>query len=126
MHPANDERVTWCSRCRCPPAAHAVLVCATARAEGNDAFEACAYDKAVLAYTRALAAGAGDAAAALHCNRAAAELALGRWPQALHDAEAAQRLEPGWAKPRARGAAALHAMGQARASREARCLRSSD
>lgn len=69
----------------------------------------------MLDYTRALAAAdvAGDAAA-LHCNRAAAELALRRWPAALHDAEAAARLEPAWAKPRGRAAAALHAMGQVR------------
>ena len=115
VHPANDVSVTWCSRCRCPPAAHALLASATARAEGNDAYEAGAYDRAVLDYTRALAAAdVAGGAAALHCNRAAAELALRCWPQALHDAEAAARLEPAWAKPRARAAAAQHAMGQAR------------
>ena len=116
VHPANDVRVTWCSRCRCPPGAHALLAAATARAEGNDAYEAGAHERAVLCYTRALAAQPGDAAAALHCNRSAAYLALRRWPQALHDAERAQRLEPLWAKPRARAAAAHDAMGQARAS----------
>ena len=121
VHPANDVRVTWCSRCRCPPDAHAFLASATALAEGNDAFETGAHERAVLCYTRALASQPGDAAAALYCNRAAAELALRRWPAALHDAERAQRLEPRWAKPRARAAAALDAMGQARLAAACAC-----
>jgi tetratricopeptide (TPR) repeat protein len=103
--------VTWCSRCRCPPEAHALAAADTERCAGNDAFEAGQLEAALLAYTRAISAAPGDAAA--WSNRAAAFLALRRFPQALHDAQRAQQLRPDWAKPRARAAAAHAAMGQA-------------
>jgi hypothetical protein len=111
-HPDNDLSVTWCTRCRCPPGSHEEAAAATERALGNDAFEAGEHERALLSYTRAITAAPGDAA--LWSNRAAVFLALRRFPQALHDADRAAQLEPRWAKPRARAAAAHAAMGQAR------------
>jgi tetratricopeptide (TPR) repeat protein len=113
-HPDNDLSVTWCSRCRCPPGSHEEAAAATERAHGNDAYEAGEHERALLSYTRAITAAPGDAA--LWSNRAAVFLALRRFPQALHDAERATALEPRWAKPRARAAAAHAAMGQVCAS----------
>lgn len=112
-HPDNDLSVTWCTRCRCPPEAHELAAAATERAAGNDAFEAGDHERALLAYTRAITAAPGDAA--LWSNRAAVYLALRRFPQALHDAQRAATVEPTWAKPRARAAAAHAAMHEVRA-----------
>jgi tetratricopeptide (TPR) repeat protein len=83
---------------------------------GNDAFEAGDPEAALLAYTRAIAAAPGDAAA--WSNRAAVFLALRRYPQALHDAARASAIQPGWAKPRARTAAAHAALGEVRTARQ--------
>jgi hypothetical protein len=60
------------------------------------------HQAAVDSYTAALAEGATHGfAALLHCNRAAAQQALGRLPDALADCGRARALNPTWAKARA-------------------------
>ena len=85
---------------------------ADARARGNDLFEAARFDEAIVAYTRAISAYAGDAKS--YSNRAACYLK--RVPampqQALHDAQHAVRLDCDYAKARTRLGSAALALGR--------------
>eukprot|EP00958_Prasinococcus_capsulatus_P014457 scaffold1522_cov340-Prasinococcus_capsulatus_cf.AAC.6 len=102
-----------CTRCGCPPEAHAVLMAENERELGNDAFEMGQYDVAIVRYSKALQAEPGTrqhhaatvvsrALGQLYSNRAAVFLAQGRYREALSDAERAIQIEPEWAKARAR------------------------
>lgn len=89
-----------------------------AKRAGNAAFAAGRYEEATLHYTAGLVAGASvphtinaDLAAVLHCNRAAAHHAAGRFVDAIADCCAAEALDPGYARPRQRRAEAWAALG---------------
>jgi tetratricopeptide (TPR) repeat protein len=111
-HAHNDASLQNCSRCGCAAAEHEVDINADARARGNDFFEAARFDEAIMAYTRAISAYAGDAKS--YSNRAACYLK--RVPampqQALHDAQHAVRLDCDYAKARTRLGSAALALGR--------------
>ena len=111
-HAHNDVSLQNCSRCGCAAAEHEVDINADARARGNDLFEAARFDEAIVAYTHAISAYAGDAKS--YSNRAACYLK--RVPampqQALHDAQHAVRLDCNYAKARTRLGSAALALGR--------------
>lgn len=76
---------------------------------GNAHFKRGEYSLAITAYTDALAAEPGHAAAL--SNRSGAYAALGRWALAERDARAAVERRPDWPKAHARLAAALEGGG---------------
>ena len=81
---------------------------ADAKAKGNEAFKAGNYQQAAVHYTEALALD--DSQHALHSNRAACFLKLGRYAQAKDDAAACVKLAPDFAKGHFRLALALQAL----------------
>ena len=83
----------------------------TAKARGNAAFASKEYGRATAAYTVALRFDRGNAV--LLSNRSAALAALGKYEEALEDAERAIRAAPNWGKGHARRGAALIGLGQA-------------
>ncbi|KAL1515480.1 hypothetical protein AB1Y20_002104 [Prymnesium parvum] len=89
-----------------------------AKARGNAAYAAAAYDEAVAAYGEALAAdGEGMLTPLLLGNRAQAYLQAGRHEEALQDAEFALKLHAASEKLRLRRAAAKAALGWAEEAR---------
>ena len=82
-----------------------------AKARGNTAFAAKEYGRATAAYTVALRFDRGNAV--LLSNRSAALASLGKYAEALEDAERAVRAAPNWGKGHARRGAALIGLGQA-------------
>ena len=74
------------------------------RERGNAAFRARDFEGALDWYTRAINANQADCKAV--CNRCAAHTALGRYREAVADAEFGLELEPAWAKLHGRKAAA--------------------
>ena len=82
-----------------------------AKARGNAAFAAKEYGRAAAAYTVALRFDRGNAV--LLSNRSAALAALGKYAEALEDADRAVRAAPTWGKGHARRGAALIGLGQA-------------
>jgi tetratricopeptide (TPR) repeat protein len=82
-----------------------------AKARGNSAFSSKEYGRATAAYTVALRFDRGNAV--LFSNRSAALAALGKYAEALEDAERAVRAAPNWGKGYARRGAALIGLGQA-------------
>ena len=110
-HAHNDVSLQNCSRCGCAAMEHVVDDNGDCRARGNDLFEAGRFEDAIVAYTRAISAYAGDAKS--YSNRAACYLK--RTPampqQALHDARHAVRLDGEYAKARTRLGQAAFALG---------------
>ena len=88
---------------------------AAAQATGNECFKAGDYQRAALRYSLALRLfeRAAPQRAALLSNRSAAHAKLGRWEQALEDAESAVKLDSMNAKFWCRKGAALVGLGQA-------------
>ena len=82
-----------------------------AKARGNAAFASKEYGRAAAAYTVALRFDRGNAV--LLSNRSAALAALGKYAEALEDAERSVRAAPNWGKGHARRGAALIGLGQA-------------
>ena len=82
-----------------------------AKARGNAAFVAKEHGRAAAAYTVALRFDRGNAV--LLSNRSAALAALGKYADALEDADRAVRAAPKWGKGHARRGAALIGLGQA-------------
>ena len=82
-----------------------------AKARGNAAFAAKEYSRAAAAYTIALRLDRGNAV--LLSNRSAALAAMGKYGDALEDADRAVRAAPSWGKGHARRGAALIGLGQA-------------
>ncbi|PRW59069.1 Chaperone dnaJ isoform B [Chlorella sorokiniana] len=86
-----------------------------AKAAGNSAFQAQRFEEAAAHYSAGLEAGAaGDEptlAAVLHCNRAAAHHACGRYLDALADCYRAETLDASYARVYHRRADAFWALG---------------
>ena len=82
-----------------------------AKERGNAAFAASEYCRAAALYTVALRFDRGNAV--LLSNRSAALAAMGKYDEALEDAERAIRAAPKWGKGHARRGAALVGLGQA-------------
>ena len=77
---------------------------------GNAEFKAGNYEKAISFFTKSIELG-GDHV--LYSNRSACYAGLGRWDEALKDAESCIEKSPTWAKVR-RGAAPITARRRAR------------
>jgi len=94
-------------------ASRAISAAEAAKRAGNAAFAAGAYEGAASHYSAGLAAAAPSPPlnAVLHCNRAAAHHAAGRYVDAIADCCAAEALDPGYARPRQRRAEAWAALG---------------
>ena len=81
------------------------------KALGNDAFKAKRYDEAINQYTKAIAADPNcEACSAIYSNRAASFQALGRYGEALKDAEDCVRVKPAWLKGHFRKGVALESL----------------
>lgn len=80
---------------------------------GNKAFQQQRYQQALDEYSAALAASTDDPGvnAVLHCNRAAALHALGKYVEAVADCFVAAELDPGYMRVHQRRADAYTAMG---------------
>ena len=74
-HPDNDLTISNCSRCGCPPDAHAILHHEHEKELGNDAFALGNWDAALAHYSKAL--DLHRTSAVLWSNRAACYLAKG-------------------------------------------------
>lgn len=94
-HPNYDITVMHCSRCGCPPDAHASRLDEQEKAEGNYVFALWRWDEAIRHYTAALAVA--PASAVLFSNRLAAYAAKGWGVQAAANADRALAMQPDWA-----------------------------
>ncbi|KAH8105503.1 chaperone [Cristinia sonorae] len=74
--------------------------------QGNKAFQAKDYDKAIELFTQALAIDSSNHV--LYSNRSAAKAGKRNWAGALEDAEECIKINPAWSKGYARKGAALH------------------
>ncbi|KAH9950093.1 activator of Hsp70 and Hsp90 chaperone [Amylocystis lapponica] len=74
--------------------------------QGNKAFQAKDYDKAIDLFSQALALDPTNFV--LYSNRSAAKAGKRQWPAALEDAEQCIKVNPAWSKGYARKGAALH------------------
>ncbi|KAG7382216.1 Stress-induced-phosphoprotein 1 [Phytophthora pseudosyringae] len=83
---------------------------------GNALFKAKDYEAAIREYSLGIER---TATATLHSNRSAAYCALGRYPQAKADADAAIALDPEWAKTYSRKGKALYGMSSFRKAADA-------
>jgi stress-induced-phosphoprotein 1 len=83
------------------------------KTQGNDAFKAKRYDEAIGHYTKAIAVDPNvEACSAIYSNRAACFQALGRFAEALKDAEDCIRVKPAWLKGHYRKGLAYDALGK--------------
>ncbi|KAF8665789.1 hypothetical protein AX16_000235 [Volvariella volvacea WC 439] len=78
----------------------------TLKDQGNKAFAAKDYDKAIDLFTQAIALDPRNHV--LYSNRSAAKAGKKLWPEALSDAEECIKANPSWSKGYARKGAALH------------------
>ena len=91
-------------------AAKLLRVAAEAKRKGNEAFAANDYAKAVKQFTMAIRMDAKNHV--LFSNRSAARAGLGKYEDALSDAERCIRMAPKWGKGYGRKGAALTGLGQ--------------
>ena len=83
------------------------------KAQGNEAFKNKRYDEAIQHYTKAIAVDPNiEACAAIYSNRAASYQALGRFQEALKDAQDCVRVRPGWLKGHYRKGLAYDSLGK--------------
>ena len=80
------------------------------KALGNEQFKVGNYDQAIVHFSKAIDLGATHV---LYSNRSACYAGLGKWDEALKDAESCIEKSPTWAKVR-RGAAPITARRRAR------------
>ena len=101
-----------------PPPQNPRAVAESAKRRGNDLFALKKFEQAAASYSSGLEAKSGDDKldAVLHCNRAAALSALGKHVDAVADCCAAEALDKGYLRPRARRAEALAALGDVAAA----------
>uniref|UniRef100_A0A060T8D6 ARAD1C28534p n=1 Tax=Blastobotrys adeninivorans TaxID=409370 RepID=A0A060T8D6_BLAAD len=88
------------------------------KAEGNAAFAAKDFEKAIELFTKAIEASS-EPNHVLYSNRSGSYASLKQFDQALKDAEEAVRIKPDWAKGYGRKGTALHGLGDLVSARDA-------